>query len=52
MSKCLRTKIRESMIEVYGKELKEGGKASNMADAVYKRVQRHIAQQFNIRKST
>ena len=52
MSKCLRTKIRETMIEVYGPSLKIGGMASEMADAVYKRVQRDIAQKFSIKKST
>ncbi len=49
--KCLRTQIRETMINVYGDTLKEHGTASKMADAVYKRVQRHVKRQFKIGKS-
>lgn len=43
-TKCLRTKILESMVSVYGDTLRDGGTASKMTDAVYKRVQRHLKQ--------
>ena len=47
----LRTQIRETMISVYGESLKDNGKASKMADAVFKRVQRHVKKQFKIGSS-